>query len=82
MRALIVIDYTFDFIADSGRLTCGKPGQEIEERIVELIGTFATEDYVVIANDVHDAGDTFTLKRRCSHRTISAGQRAVSCTVR
>lgn len=59
MRALIVIDYTFDFIADSGRLTCGKPGQEIEERIVELIGTFATDDYVVIANDVHDAGDTF-----------------------
>ncbi|WP_215146066.1 cysteine hydrolase family protein [Exiguobacterium qingdaonense] len=59
MRALIVIDYTFDFIADSGRLTCGKPGQEIEERIVELIGTFSTEDYVVIANDVHDAGDTF-----------------------
>ncbi|MFO7176858.1 isochorismatase, partial [Enterococcus faecium] len=59
MRALIVIDYTFDFIADSGRLTCGKPGQEIEERIVELIGTFATDDYVVIANDVHAAGDTF-----------------------
>ena len=54
MRALIVIDYTFDFIADTGRLTCGKPGQDIEERIVQLIEEFADEDYVVVANDVHD----------------------------
>lgn len=59
MRALIVIDYTFDFIADTGRLTCGKPGQDIEERIVQLIEEFSTEDYVVVANDVHDEGDTY-----------------------
>ena len=25
-KALIVVDYSYDFIADDGRLTCGKPG--------------------------------------------------------
>ena len=28
-KALIIVDYSFDFIDDSGKLTCGKPGQEI-----------------------------------------------------
>ena len=32
-RALINIDYTVDFVADEGALTCGKPGQEIEAAI-------------------------------------------------
>lgn len=59
MRALIVVDYTFDFIADEGRLTCGKPGQDIEARVVELIEEFKTTGYVVIANDVHDEQDPF-----------------------
>ena len=26
-KALLIIDYTNDFIADDGALTCGKPGQ-------------------------------------------------------
>ncbi|MED1372847.1 isochorismatase, partial [Bacillus paranthracis] len=26
-RALINIDYTYDFVAEKGALTCGKPGQ-------------------------------------------------------
>ena len=30
-RALINIDYTYDFVAEKGALTCGKPGQEIEK---------------------------------------------------
>ncbi|MFL4616021.1 isochorismatase, partial [Staphylococcus aureus] len=25
-RALLVVDYSYDFIADDGLLTCGKPG--------------------------------------------------------
>ena len=25
-KALIIVDYSFDFIDDSGKLTCGKPG--------------------------------------------------------
>ena len=30
-KALINIDYTVDFVADAGALTCGEPGQAIEE---------------------------------------------------
>lgn len=33
-KALIVIDYTYDFVADNGKLTCGKPGQAIEKILV------------------------------------------------
>ena len=25
-KALIIVDYSFDFIDDNGKLTCGKPG--------------------------------------------------------
>ncbi|MFB7155972.1 hypothetical protein [Lysinibacillus sp. NPDC056232] len=26
-KALLVIDYTYDFVASDGKLTCGEPGQ-------------------------------------------------------
>lgn len=60
-KALIVIDYTCDFVADDGRLTCGKPGQEVEGRIAELIEEFAAdpEAYIVIANDIHEEDDPY-----------------------
>ncbi|WP_423800493.1 cysteine hydrolase family protein [Neobacillus sp. SAB-20_R2A] len=59
-RALINIDYTFDFVADAGALTCGAPGQAIEGKIVELTKEFiASGDYVVFAIDVHDQDDEF-----------------------
>jgi len=58
MRALINIDYTCDFVASDGALTCGAPGQAIEAEIVCLTRTFTDAgDYVVFALDVHDAGD-------------------------
>ncbi|MDR7001965.1 nicotinamidase-related amidase [Neobacillus niacini] len=57
-KALINIDYTYDFVADNGALTCGEPGQAIEGRIIALTKEFiANGDYVVFANDVHDKGD-------------------------
>ncbi|MDM5316333.1 isochorismatase family cysteine hydrolase [Fictibacillus sp. b24] len=60
MKALIVIDYTNDFVADEGKLTCGKPGQIIEERIVSLTKEFLrNEDYVVFAVDVHEENDQY-----------------------
>lgn len=34
-KALIIVDYSFDFIDDNGKLTCGKPGQEIETFIFQ-----------------------------------------------
>ncbi|MGD8189295.1 cysteine hydrolase family protein [Brevibacillus ginsengisoli] len=59
-KALIVIDYTYDFVADDGKLTCGKPGQEIEQRIYEITEAFiAAGDYVVMAVDGHEEGDIY-----------------------
>ncbi|MEH7109347.1 cysteine hydrolase family protein [Bacillus sp. JJ1764] len=60
MKALINIDYTYDFVADAGALTCGKPGQEIEGEIVRLTKEFIENgDFVVFTIDVHDKGDEY-----------------------
>ncbi|MET3288879.1 cysteine hydrolase [Brevibacillus fluminis] len=59
-EALIVIDYTYDFVADDGKLTCGKPGQEIEQRIIELTQSFiAAGKFVVMAVDGHHENDPY-----------------------
>jgi nicotinamidase-related amidase len=59
-KALLNIDYTYDFVADAGALTCGEPGQAIEEKIVQLTNEFINNgDYVVFAIDVHDEGDEY-----------------------
>ena len=34
-KALISIDYSYDFVADDGKLTAGKPAQAIEDRIAQ-----------------------------------------------
>jgi nicotinamidase-related amidase len=58
MKALINIDYTYDFVADAGALTCGKPGQDIEDEIVRLTEEFiASGDFTVFAIDMHIEGD-------------------------
>jgi nicotinamidase-related amidase len=59
-KALINIDYTYDFVADDGALTCGKPGQAIEEKIAAITSGFIEQgDYTVFAIDVHDEGDQY-----------------------
>lgn len=59
-KALIVIDYTVDFVADAGRLTCGLAGQAIDEKITECVQSFLESDVpVVFAVDVHEEGDAF-----------------------
>ena len=35
-KALISIDYTYDFVADDGKLTAGKSAQAIEEAITHV----------------------------------------------
>lgn len=60
MKALFVIDYTNDFVADDGNLTCGKPGQEIEDRITAITKQFVDQgDYVIFAVDVHEQDDPY-----------------------
>ncbi|MFS0562338.1 isochorismatase family cysteine hydrolase [Terribacillus sp. 179-K 1B1 HS] len=60
MKALINIDYTNDFVAEYGALTCGEPGREIEERLVAITSEFINSgDYVVFAIDKHEEGDVF-----------------------
>lgn len=57
-KALINIDYTYDFVAEDGALTCGEPGQAIEQRMVVLTKQFIEQgDYVVFAIDLHKKGD-------------------------
>lgn len=57
-RALINIDYTVDFVADDGALTCGKPGQDIGNTIVRITEDFISAgDLVVFAVDRHDPKD-------------------------
>ncbi|KAB8137803.1 cysteine hydrolase [Gracilibacillus oryzae] len=59
-RALINIDYTYDFVASDGALTCGEPGQQIETKITEITQAFIDSgDLTVFAIDVHDEGDPF-----------------------
>lgn len=53
-EALLIIDYTNDFVDNAGALTCGKPGQEIENHIVDLADSFLKEDkWVIIPTDLH-----------------------------
>lgn len=58
MRALIVIDYTVDFV--TGKLPCGEPAIRIEERIAKLTEKYAQRgDWVVMAVDLHDPEDPY-----------------------
>ncbi|SEN84794.1 Nicotinamidase-related amidase [Amphibacillus marinus] len=57
-RALIHVDYTYDFVASDGKLTCGDPGQAIEDKVIEVTKSFIeNDDYVVFTIDRHEEGD-------------------------
>ena len=59
-KALISIDYTYDFVADDGKLTAGKPAQAISDAIYEATKcAFDRGDYIFFAIDAHDPGDNF-----------------------
>ncbi|MEO3946577.1 isochorismatase family cysteine hydrolase [Gorillibacterium sp. CAU 1737] len=56
MEALIVIDYTLDFV--TGKLPVGEPALAIEERIAELTEEHLRRgDLVVMAVDLHEEND-------------------------
>ncbi|MBM7698176.1 cysteine hydrolase family protein [Kurthia huakuii] len=59
-KALVVIDYTNDFVATDGALTCGAPGQALEPYITKLTTQFIDdEQYVVFACDLHEEQDPY-----------------------
>lgn len=59
-KALLVVDYTVDFVAEDGALTCGEPGQAIEEAICSLTESFIQNgDFVAMPVDVHEKGDPY-----------------------
>ena len=59
-KALLVIDYTNDFVAEDGALTCGEPGIALEKYITELTKTFLNEGhFVAMPVDVHDVDDLY-----------------------
>lgn len=59
-KVLLNVDYTNDFIAEDGALTCGKPGQDLEEFIVKITKEFIDNgDEVVFAIDGHLKDDKY-----------------------
>lgn len=60
MKAVISVDYTYDFVADEGKLTVGKPAQLIETAIAEVTeAAFNAGDFIVFAIDCHEEKDTY-----------------------
>lgn len=59
-KALLIIDYTNDFVADEGALTTGKSGQAIQAQILALMNQFYKNgDYVIFPTDLHHKNDPF-----------------------
>lgn len=59
-KALLVIDYTYDFVAEDGNLTCGLPGINLEQYMVDTTIEFLEDgQFVVMPNDMHEENDPF-----------------------
>lgn len=58
-KALLNVDYTNDFVAENGALTCGTPGQNLHDYIVNVTKEFHEKgDYIAFLIDQHFEGDT------------------------
>lgn len=54
MKALILVDYTYDFVAPDGKLTAGVTAQAIDENIAQAIKeTLTSGAKVFVMNDLH-----------------------------
>ncbi|KRN98936.1 cysteine hydrolase family protein [Companilactobacillus kimchiensis] len=59
-QALLIIDYTNDFVADKGTLTCGKAGQDLESSIFDLAeNMYQKGNRVWFPTDVHKPNDPY-----------------------
>src|SRR5699024_11497233 len=58
--ALIIVDYSNDFVADNGKLTCGLPGQQIENYIIERIEAYNNKQAnIFFLMDLHYEENTY-----------------------
>ena len=65
MKALIIIDFVNDFVADNGKLTCKKPAQEIDSNIAKIINQFIkSDDLIVAAFDSHIENDKYSIESK------------------
>ncbi|UQS84003.1 cysteine hydrolase family protein [Bombilactobacillus thymidiniphilus] len=59
-EALLIIDYTNDFVAEGGSLTAGKPAQLIEDNIFNLAQEFLNNDqWIILPTDLHQLNDPY-----------------------
>lgn len=59
-EALLIIDYTNDFVDSNGALTCGKPAQALEDNIVQLADNFLKQNkWVILPTDLHHKQDPY-----------------------
>ncbi len=60
LQALLIIDYTNDFVDDKGALTCGKAGQKIMPDLISLANKFVKDDeWVILPTDIHKTYDPY-----------------------
>ncbi|MBW1605770.1 cysteine hydrolase family protein [Lactobacillus sp. Sy-1] len=59
-EALLIIDYTNDFVADNGALTCGAPAQALSDSIASLATTMHEQgSWIYFPTDVHKPNDPY-----------------------
>ncbi|MGV3244375.1 cysteine hydrolase family protein [Staphylococcus sp. 11261D007BR] len=59
-RALIIVDYSNDFVANDGKLTCGEPGQAIEPFILDRIRDYhQSNSPIFFMMDLHFENDPY-----------------------
>lgn len=59
-EALLIVDYTNDFVAEDGKLTAGAPARAIAPEVNRLAEKFrAAGDFVFLPTDLHVAGDPY-----------------------
>ena len=81
--ALLIIDYTNDFVDERGALTCGQPAQQIATTIVSLADrALKAGQWVILPTDVHQPHDPYTRRASSSHPTTNAIPGGASSTAR
>lgn len=59
-KALLVIDYTNDFVAKDGALNCGEPGRAIEDSLLQHVKEFDKNGAnIILPTDYHFKDDPF-----------------------